>query len=446
MTAARRRKRKKKDRGPPSRRLRRKQETHRAKTSRTEPLAASTPPSPTVTGRQGASTVVALAPLSPIIVRSGRPMQGRTDADPARFPPPSTVAGCIRTAWARAARLPLKTPPDDRIVSQLRRISISGPLLLAADGRILVSRPSDAHYLGNPGAERCLRSAPRRFAHGCGADLPEGLLPVHLRHDPHVQAVGKPAGGPAWWCWDDLLSFRRGEDIPHSQLSARGWSPPVGDLRTHISVDRGRGAAATSGFFQTEGLDLEPVDWANPDGSETPSVGSLRLLVRCTEPLNAALVHLGGKRRLAALEPESETRWPTPPHDWMEQIRRAGGISLTLLTPGVFSDGYRPGWLGDNLIGSPPSAPRLRLRLRGAALERWQPTSGWDLARRRPKPMRKLVPVGATFWFDFLDGVDIEILHGLWLESVCDDTQDRRDGFGLALPGPWIPPADDSPA
>ena len=156
-------------------------------------------------------------------------------------------------------------------------------------------------------------------------------------------------------------------------------------------------------------------------------------------------MHLGGERRLAALQPEPEHVWPSPPPDWLERIARAGGLSLTLLTPAIFSAGYRPGWLDGDLIGSPPAAPGLRLQLRAAAVERWQPHSGWDLARWRPRPSRKLVGAGATYWFRILDGIDSGTMAALWLASVSDCEQDRRDGFGLALPSPWEPvetPAD----
>ena len=57
-----------------------------------------------------------------------------------------------------------------------------------------------------------------------------------------------------------------------------------------------------------------------------------------------------------------------------------------------------------------------------------------------PGPARKLVPAGATYWFDVLGACDKDAVVALWLASVCDEQQDRRDGFGLALPGPWTPP------
>ena len=399
------------------------------------------------------STVVTLEPLAPIIVRSGRPMEGRADADPAKFPPPSTLAGCLRTAWARARDQPLDAAPARAdVVRRLLQITVAGPLLVDADGGILAPKPADALYFGHGDSARCLRAEPRQLDTGVGTDLPEGLLPIQLS----APDVGKAGDGPRWWSWQDLLSFRRGESVPLHRLSSTGWSPPRGDLRTHVSIDSKSGAALSGALFQTAGLDLGPSPAAfatnhrelaggvaTRNDADGVSKGGLRLLVRCGEALDATLVHLGGKRRLAALEPEPEDTWPTPPDGWLERIEHAGGLCLMLLTPAVFSGGYRPGWLDDTLTGSPPGAPGLTLRLRAAAVERWQPHSGWDLAVRRPKASRKLAAAGATYWFNVVGARDTDALSALWLASICDDSQDRRDGFGLVLPGPWTPPAGD---
>ena len=79
----------------------------------------------------------------------------------------------------------------------------------------------------------------------------------------------------------------------------------------------------------------------------------------------------------------------------------------------------------------------VRLQLVAAAVERWQPHSGWDLLKKEPRQTRKLVSAGATYWFRLLEPTTPEALAGLWLASLCDHEQDRRDGFGLALPAPW---------
>lgn len=376
-------------------------------------------------GRYASSPVVSLEPIAPIIVRSARPLEGRSDADPARFPPPSTTAGCLRTAWARTADRPFGP--------ELAKLTVAGPLLLTRTDQVLAPKPADALYFGHGDEAYCARAEPRPFDARAGADLPDGLLPVQLT----ALADAKPGPGPTWWRWDDLLAFRQGEPISYRRLRENGWKPPPGDRRTHVAISPGTQTADPGRLFQTEGLDLDA-----PDQAAGPSAGGLRLLVRCGEALGEDLVHLGGKRRLAALQPEDERIWPTPPPGWLNGIGVAGGLCLTLLTPGIFSSGYHPGWLDDEtLIGSPPAAPRLRLQLRAAAVDRWQPHSGWDLGNRQPRPTRKLAGAGAVYWFRILGEADSGLLDTLWLSSISDLEQDRRDGFGLVLPSAWISPS-----
>lgn len=381
-------------------------------------------------GSRAPSRVLTLDPLAPLICRSGRPFDDQAGPDGARFPPPSTVAGCVRTAWARETGTALG--PD------LMRIAVAGPLLARPDAhegwRLYAPKPADALYFGNGDQARCVRAIPAPFAPGCGADIPDNLLPVQLV----VPEEEKPGSGPAWWAWEDLLEFRQDQDteLPHPRLVERGWSPSAGgDRRTHVRIERATQAAESGQLFQTEGLDFSP-----PDGLRADPQSGLRLLVQCAEPLSSALVHLGGERRLAELRPEQEAVWPQPPHgDWFSQIIQAGGLTLTLLTPALFSGGYRPGWLDDQLEGTPPEAPGVRLRLRAAALGRWQPHSGWDLAAQRPRAGRKLIPAGATYWFDLIGQPSQDDLEHLWLTGLCDCPQDRLDGFGLALPAAWAP-------
>ncbi len=380
------------------------------------------------------SPVVSLEPLAPLIVRSGRPFDDQAGADAARFPPPSTLAGCLRTAWARSTASAF----GPELAEQL---AVTGPLLFrpAAEpggpSRLLAPKPADAHYFGHGEDARCLRAEPAPFDSGCGADLPQALAPVRLTE----AVIGKPGAGPAWWDWEDLIAFRTGRMPTHGQLSSRGWSPPTGDRRTHVAIDPKTLAADTGRLFQTEGLDFAPT---NPGLHADGSAQTLRLLARCSEALPEGLVHLGGERRLARLYPEPESLWPTCPADWCERILEAGGLTLMLLTPGVFAAGYRPGWLDAALEGEVPNAPGVRLRLVAAALERWQAHSGWDLAAHQPRPTRKLVAAGATYWFRLLHTPSPQALAALWLGSLCDQAQDRADGYGLALPAPWAPLQD----
>jgi CRISPR-associated protein Cmr3 len=75
--------------------------------------------------------------------------------------------------------------------------------------------------------------------------------------------------------------------------------------------------------------------------------------------------------------------------------------------------------------------------LQAAITPRPEVVSGWDMAQKRPKPTRRLVPAGGVY-FVRLDGDEASInrwLDATWWQCVSDDEQARRDGFGLCVIG-----------
>lgn len=413
---------------------RRKQQREQQKTRQRDAVVAKVASNPAaeLTGRgsvetepasQETSTCLCIDPLAPVIVRSGRPFDSQSGPDPARFPPPSTLAGCLRTAWARHHGIAFS--PD------LLKHEVRGPLLWR-DDEILVPKPADALYFGHGEAARAVRAAPRALDAHSGCDMPDGLLPVSLSQE----VKGKPGTGPSWWRLADLSIFRRDSMPSLPTLSKHGWSPPPGDLRTHVGIDNRSSAAKQGILFQTVGLDL---------GASLDSPG-LQLLALFAEPLPSTLAHFGGERRLAQVRPQPEASWPQSPETLASEIQEAQGLVLTLLSPGLFAAGYRPAWLDerltdDSLCGTPPDCPGLKLRLRAASCERWQPQSGWDLAKRQPRATRKMIPAGAVYWFEILECANSADLGRLWLSSIADQPQDRLDGYALSHPAPWCPTA-----
>lgn len=369
-----------------------------------------------------------IEPKAPLVIRSGRPFDEQSGADAARFPPPSTLAGALRTAHAESC---------GKILGRnLSEIAVAGPLpvKLAMDGNsvgLLVPKPADAMYVwsADKQSKRLVRTLPRKMNDGEGCDLPQGLLPVQL-----VENVkSKPAPGPRWWSWEDLLAFRTANPAADfEQIEKNGWSPMADEVRTHVGIDRETQAAESGKLFQTAGLSC----WQNPMDTEIFPVGKIGVVGRIEGDINSGLITLGGERRLSVIE--TVDMWPALPNFLATEVRKAGGLTLTLLTPALFSEGWYPAWLNEYLEGTPPGCEGLRLRLCATAMERWQAHSGWDLAQQKPRAGRKLIPAGAVFWFEILQDDDAS-LNALWLTHISDQDQDRRDGFGLVLPQPWSP-------
>lgn len=372
--------------------------------------------------------------LAPLVFRSGKPF-GSAGADGGNFPLPSSLAGLVRALHAEQQ--------NEAFSASLQEIASAGPLLASrrlSDAAItpLFQRPADALYLRDAdGAVQVQRLSPKALLPGSGCDLPNGLLPVQLENP----VDGKPAPGPQFWSFGHMEQWGEGEAVSMTDLKAEGLEQLPTETRTHVGIERTRDAAENGRLFQTAGLDLAPLRHANGLQWNTHD---LVFLAQSAASLQTTLANFGGERRMVRVHPQTvgQPCWPALPQNLTSKIVRAGGLKLTIATPALFGQGYLPGWINpETLEGAPPGIPTLRLRLKAAAIERWLPVSGWDLAQHKPRAMRKAVAAGAVYWFECLDTSGPEDLEQLWLAPLSDHPQDRQDGFGLALLSPWQLPA-----
>lgn len=141
-------------------------------------------------------------------------------------------------------------------------------------------------------------------------------------------------------------------------------------------------------------------------------------------------VRLGGDGRTAWLAAGPQLPFTQPP-----PLGGSKRFRLYVATP-TFSaaGGYPPGFAADNLSG----ARELPCRLVAAALPGFALAGGWDVARGRPKPLRRALPAGSVFLFESKEAGGAAsaaaLLHG---EPVADFPGEElgRQGFGLALVG-----------
>lgn len=374
-----------------------------------------------------------LDPKSPLVFRTGRPFGSTGGADGLAFPLPSSVAGALRTAYAEANPQGVAIDYSAR-QAELLNVKVSGPLAVRRplDGQpleALFPRPADALYLlsaeGNAGVYPLL---PGEGGAGAGCDL-DGLQPVLLATDA---PEGKPQEGPAFWFKEVMDRWLQDSTLqdPPARL---GVKELPADIRSHAVIDPGTYGPDPGNLFQSAGLDFGPRrheghrrrGWEDYDYA---------LLAQCSAELPYTCRRLGGEGRFAWIEPTSF--WPTIAEAVAEALIDTQRVRLILATPAIFAGGWQPGWLdAKTLEGSPPGVPEVRLKLCAAALDRWQAVSGWDLVANQPRAVRRLVPAGAVYWFTVLTGA--EHMARLWLQPISDQEQDRRDGFGLVLPGVW---------
>ncbi len=362
-----------------------------------------------------------VTPLGSLVARDGRPF-GNNSGVRMRLAPwlyPSVAAGSFRTFLGKQQDGGFT--PD--LIEELKSTAVAGPLPVVAE-HLCFPAPRDLVLREDAGGATWVRIRPEILAEGEGADFPGSLLPAGL--DPSVDDC-KPGPAPPWWTAPRMTEWLL-DELPHPPGAREDWlkngfaAGPEPDLRTHLELNDDSGANVDGMLFQTAGFQFHE---------------HMRLAVRVTGSLAATPgIHpFGGERRLAAWSGDSSALWDCP-RGLAGKLESAERIRLILATPALFRHGWKPDWLDGHFCGTIPGSS-CRVRLVSACLEPWKPVSGWSLDTRNfgEKPVRRLVPAGAVYFFERLGG---ELAADkLWLQPVSDGEQARFDGFGLALWGKW---------
>lgn len=362
--------------------------------------------------------IIRVSPRDPLVARDGRPF-GVGSGNKMRllpWPYPSLLAGAFRHLAGTVAGA---FDPE-----LLKRIGVQGPLL-EEKGSLCFAWPRDL-VMDKDGNLHAL--APMALDSGGEvSNLPLGMMPCG---NPKIG--GKVEVVPPFLTADGMTDWLSGADVEPAQYRLG----PAMMERTHVALNRERRAAEESMLFTT-------------GGSEFGQAQSLSLRIRATgadadQQAQAAgrlrRIHtLGGERRLAVWErPQAAPSWECPAKV-KNALKGAKHLRMVLATPANWDGGWLPQWLSQGKGNIPGT--NVEVRLRGACLDRWLPVSGWsyETARFGPKAIRRLVPAGSVYFLEVVRG-EAEALAAKWLEPVGDgeeETQMMRDGFGLALWGPW---------
>jgi CRISPR-associated protein Cmr3 len=268
-------------------------------------------------------------------------------------------------------------------------------------------------------------------------DLPfSGLQPACVENPPDQDF--KPKATPYFWSAAAMNRWLFGKDPKSFSLKeSECLSGPAKDERIHVSIEPQTGASEDARLFSTTGLDFrvkrggeisQMTAVIDADTQEDNYKQHLERICRSPE-----LRPLGGERRLA------EWRGAKDSEGWRLSRKpdNATRLRMVLATPGIFSKGWLPGWIDEKLEGKIPGTS-IEARLVSAVLDRWEPVSGWNYEKGKngPKPLRRMVPAGSVYFFEVVGKQPFD-WETLWLRSVCDDEQDKKDGFGSALWGIW---------
>lgn len=389
-----------------------------------------------------------LAPRDGFFAKDGRgwftSASGR--ARSLHWPWPTTIRGALRAAWGRQLEASRGAPLDQQAwlaETEGVALGISLPVLGPAGkwqaGHRMWPVPADAFYVGPTDDDldaRVRRLEPRppsddvtvkRF--GSTAERA-----VQALWRPAVPDA-KPAGRPEWWTDAEFTAWCRGEPVPAHGADARAARAPRRRTEVRLKIEPETHTAADGFLFSTELTEADTADgraWAVATRLQAPANAGVTL--------DGALTFLGGKRRLARLDPAGRDLFEAP-SDVEPSV--ASGIRLYVITPAHFERGWLPDGFDEvdgELRGELPPLDG-DFVLRAAIVGRPVAVGGWDMASHRPKAIRRLVPAGSVYYLQRPDGRPITAAErrDLWLAAAQQPEDSIADGLGRVVAAPWHP-------
>jgi len=367
-----------------------------------------------------------IEPRDPIIFRDGRPFNptpgARAKSLP--FPYPSTLAGAVRTRAGQNEQGVF----DTRRADELRQINIRGPILAEQDqpNGWYFPAPEDCVVLQSAKetdekmAER-LWARPTSSGKNAWTNLQDDLELISV--NPVKKGKAHP-NAPRFWRWEKLAAWLENpaDDEQLINLAELGILGLTRESRIHVKMQIGLHTAEREMLFETSGLEF--VSMADKKTS------FYALAVETDATLSKGADFLGGERRLVNWR--EGDKFPACPQSIKDAIRAAKHCRLLLATQAIFEKGYLPSWLASSMSG-------VTVRVRAAAVPRYQAVSGWDFKEKHPKASRRLASAGSVYFLELIgdDAAIEQFVESIWLHNISDTEQDRRDGFGLALLGTW---------
>ena len=378
-----------------------------------------------------------------LILRDGRPFgeAGVVGGYSIAWPYPQTLAGMVRTTvgmhrepdYFEHSRSDFQQNLEDilsvglRGILPMQRVEGTGnnwQPLLPAPADIVLTQAENATQLH----VHSMTYETLGETEGTDIENPQWLY-------PKVDIKDKPAKEqPFFWHWNFCQpyidsGFAKEQTATFNEI---GIAAPVIDTRYHNALSRETGTTEEGRLFCNTGFYLKScrTDEANKIVNEL----SVHFELTGTQALQPTQASLGGERKRVSIN-HSTMAFPEYP-SCFENKR---WLKLLLLTQGDFGD-WCPAWLMPDLQAQQIDWVTIpdtdfKVRLRSACIKGWEPVSGWDIARQRPKAFRKLVKTGSVYLLEIQQPEQsADIARHFWGQAMSfDDPQSVRDGYSQCI-------------
>jgi len=190
------------------------------------------------------------------------------------------------------------------------------------------------------------------------------------------------------------------------------------DERVGIALDPTTRRAADGQLFSMQAVALHKAEHQHGSASDY-SVGFLADISGAELP-EQMLLRFGGDGRAAQATTQKHE---APDECGYQSLRESQKCRLILTSPGLFEDGWMPTGIKKEDGSLRFELGGVKARLVCAAVPRAEVVSGFDVAKRRPKPAQRVAPTGSVYWLDELEASE-EALRGLAEQGLWSDPEE----------------------
>lgn len=359
-------------------------------------------------------TMIKITPLDTLFFRTGRPfMMGEDTWADSLFPPyPSTLYGAIRS-FLIFQRKGLETfingeyQDDIGTPDKKGSLKIRGPLL-TKDDELFFPAPLDL-----------LTSERGKLTPLDLVEKPPGITSDYPLSYTLLHKSKEKADEPEGW----LSSIELKEYLKNGKTEYCA----IKDNNLFLSESKIGVAREKSTLTTKEGhLYRIPMIQLKEKVSLAAEIEGVRGIP------SSGIIQLGGENKGAIFETIENS---------VERFRNADlnvenkFFKTYLATPAIFKKGWIPDWINqENFEGQYPGSNGIKLKLICCATGKPIHIGGWDIARKKPKPLYKAIPAGSVYYFKILDKPDeLKVKDAFHLKNVSDINPE--EGFGLSIVG-----------
>lgn len=373
-----------------------------------------------------------IEPLDVLILRGNKLFGDPGSFGESLVPPwPSVAAGAIRSALLAHKGVDLRAFANGQVQdSELGTPQQPGSFRVVnfrlarrfADGRVdsLCAPPADLVIRRKDGGVlECVRIQPR--------ELPASIQSsaVTRLHAVLPERERSKSEGGYWLTHEGWVAYLKGNDLDMNSHLVRTTDLWGLDTRVGVGLDPAKRSAAEGKLFTVQAVAMRKQYHAN-GGHD---VGFLATVEGAVIP-DGLMLRFGGDGRAARASLLDSV--PSEP-DLAEQIVRARRCRMILTSPGIFPDGWLPTGAAPTETGEIRfELQGVRARLACAAGPRPEFISGWDLAKRAPKPAQRVAPTGSIYWLDEVEASAEQLrdlaMQGLWTNPPNDPGR-QAEGF-----------------